>query len=151
MAWPHPGNDKLKDVLSQQEVVCTNAIEEADRDPTGGVAIFPSEPATLIGSANLSGGDLYKGGQEIRWAIFGCVDYTYGNRKHGQTGFNFVLGKNIAGMVRGLPFVEGKPIDIEPPSEDLIKGGFPKDAPKEASIPASEAWFMPADSGNYAK
>jgi hypothetical protein len=149
-AWPHPGNPRRGEILIYQKQVCERGIEAADKDPIGGTAIFPSETTIADGVGNLSGGNIYKDGAPVLWAIFGCIDYTYGNRRHGQTGFNFLLGKAIDGQVFGIPFVEGAPISLPAPEAAVI-AGFPKDPPKWAKIPASEVWFMPAHSGNYAK
>jgi hypothetical protein len=149
-AWPHPGNPKRAEILPFQKRTCEEGIATADKDPTGGAAVFPSESATIDADANITGGGIYKDGEPVRWAIFGCVDYTYGDGKHGQTGFNYLLGKNIGGQVFGVPFVEGKAWG-EPSTAEQIKAGFPKDGPKMAEIPTTEVWFIASDSGNYAK
>ncbi len=149
-AWPHPGNPRRAEVLPLQKRTCEDGIATADKDPTGGVAVFPSESTTIDADANLSGGGIYKDGEPVLWAIYGCLDYTYGGGRHGQTGFNYLPGKNIGGQLFGVPFVEGKARG-EPPTDEQIKAGFPKDSPKTAEIPVSEVWFMAADSGNYAK
>jgi hypothetical protein len=108
MAWQHPGNPKRAEILPFQKRLCEQGVEAADKDPTGGIAIFPAETTIADANANVSGGEIYKDGEPTLWAIFGCVDYTYGNGKHGQTGFNFLLGKAVDGQVFGIPFVEGK-------------------------------------------
>jgi hypothetical protein len=108
MAWPHPGNPRRAEILPIQKRVCEQGIEDANKDPTGGFAIFPSEATVVDANANVSGSEIYKDGAPTLWAIFGCVDYTYGDGKHGQTGFNFLLGRDIDGQVFGVPFVEGK-------------------------------------------
>jgi len=149
-AWPHPGTIKRAEILSLQKKACDQAIEVSDNDPTGGIALFPSESTIADAEANISGNALYKDGTPTLWAIFGCVDYTYGDRKHGQTGFNYLLGKNIDGQVFGVPFVEGK-YGGGASSDEQIKAGFPKENPKWAEVPIGDVWFMAADSGNYAK
>ena len=136
--------------MSFQKRRCDEGIRSADDDPTGGIAIFPSEASVVDAVANVMGSEIYKDGTPTLWAIFGCVDYTYGGGRHGQTGFNFLLGKAIDGQVFGIPFVEGKEV-VAAPSDEQIKAGVPKEVPKQALIPIADVWFMPADSGNYAK
>jgi hypothetical protein len=147
----HPGNPRRDELLIGQKAICSDASSESDKNPIGGIAVFPTETGVIESGAGTNGGAIYKNGEATLFALLGCIDYTYANGRHGQTGFNFILGKNVGGLVLGVPFVEGKPVDGYDIPEGTTKRGFPADPPKLARIPIAELYFTAADSGNYAK
>lgn len=145
----HPGNILREQLSAPQKEICDSASSKSDKNPIGGIAIFPNETEVIETGNGLSGGGLYKDGKPVLFAVLGCVDYTYGDGRHGQTGFRFMLGKDVGGMVSGVPYVEGLPLQSNVITEDDIKNGA--DPVKGAKIPIEELYFKPADSGNYAK
>jgi len=147
----HPGNPRREELAIPQKEVCENGNIDSDKNPIGGIAIFPSETGVIEVGNSVSGGALFKNGEPVLFSILGCIIYTYGAGAHGQTGFRYLLGKPQNGQVFGLPFVEGVPSEHYFPGEQLLKGGFPKNPPKIARISIGELSFRPEDSGNYAK
>jgi hypothetical protein len=147
----HPGNPRREELSIIQKGICDSAGAESDKNPIGGIAVFPTETEVVETGSSISGDAIYKNGEATLFALLGCVDYTYGNGKHGQTGFRFMIGQDVGGLVWGVPFVEGKPVEGYDIPDDVIKKGFPASPPKEARIPISDIYFKPADSGNYAK
>jgi hypothetical protein len=147
----HPGNPRRAELDAPQKTTCEAARIESDKNPIGGIAIFPNEAESIESNIATNVREAFTAESPVLFAVLGCVDYTYGNGRHGQTGFRFVLGKGAEGQVLGLPFIEGAPVQSYDIPEDLIKSGYPSDPPKIAAIPASNVYFKPADSGNYAK
>jgi len=145
----HPGNPRRRELDAPQQTACDIAIGQADENTIGGIAIFPgeSQPDELI--SGISG--IYKTDEPILFSVYGCVDYTYGNNRHGQTGFRMLLGRVSHGQVFGLQFIEGTPIEDYHPSPELLAGGYPLEAPKNAQLQPSDFYFHPDDGGNYAK
>jgi hypothetical protein len=144
----HPGNVRREELAAPQKKTCEEGSIDSDKNPIGGIAIFPNETGTIELGSGASG---FENGQPEVFSLLGCVIYSYGSGAHGQTGFRYMLGKVQDGKVWGVPFIEGPPLEPYSPEEELSKSGFPKDPPKVARIPIGELYFKPEDSGNYPK
>jgi hypothetical protein len=146
----HPGNQKRSDLSAPQEKICEGARVEAAKNPVGGIAIFPNDPAFIEQGAGLSG--IYKEDAAILFAVVGCVVYTFAESERGETGFRMILGRASRGQIVGLPFIEGPP---EPYSEAIPPGlfanGYPANPPKVGLLQPNDFIFHPEDEGNYAK
>ena len=144
----HPGNARRGELAAPQKKTCEEGGIDSDKNPIGGITIFPNETGTIELGSGASG---FENGQSALFSLLGCVIYNYGSGAHGQTGFRYMLGKVQDGKVWGVPFTEGPPSEPYSPGEELLKSGFPKDPPKVARIPIGELYFKPEDGGNYAK
>jgi hypothetical protein len=147
----HPGNERREELGVRQREICDGASTESDKDPIGGIAVFPGETSAIETRIGVSGNEIFKNGEPVLFALLGCLDYSYGGGKHGQTGFRYVIGKATGDYVLGVPFIEGTPIEGYHIPDDAIKAGMPATPPKQARIPAGQLYFKPMDSGNYAK
>ncbi len=146
----HPGNPRRKEIDPWQQAACDSVRKQADEDPIGGIAVFPGESTSVESASALSG--IYTTDNPILFSVYGCVDYSYGNARHGQTGFRMLLGKVIEGQVFGLPFIEGTVREkVYSPAPELLAHGFPAEAPKEGLLQPGDFFFGPDDAGNYAK
>jgi len=146
----YPGISRRKELDGFQKNACDEARTQADENPIGGFAIFPSEPgsdARTIGITNI-----YQTDDRILFSVFGCVDYTYGDSRHGQTGFRLRLGQDINKRELGLPFIQGtiQPYD-EPISSELLAKGYPTTPPKTGYMQPGDVFFRSDEDGNYAK
>jgi hypothetical protein len=101
----HPGNPRRSELDAPQKDACDRARAEADKNPIGGVAVFPGESIPVEQGSGIGG--VYKTNGPILFSILGCVDYTYAGIRHGQTGFRMILGHVVRGQIFGIPFVEG--------------------------------------------
>jgi hypothetical protein len=146
----HPGNTKRQELDGPQQVACQRARTRANENPVGGVAIFPGETYPDEQVTGISG--IYRTDDPILFSVFGCVDYSYGSERHGQTGFRMLLGREVKGRILGLPFIEGeiRPYP-EPIPPELLATGYPKDPPKLAELDSGSLIFRPDEGGNYAK
>jgi hypothetical protein len=146
----HPGNPRRSELDPIQKKICDDTAADADKNPVGGLAIFPTEEVTSGGWTSISG--IYGTGERTLFSVLGCIVYTYADSRHGETGYRFLLGQDINGGVFGLPFKEGvlKPYH-DPPSPEMLASGFPAIPPKEATMSLDEVYFSQEDSGNYAK
>jgi hypothetical protein len=147
LVGPHPGNTERMKLDADQQLMCNQGRTQAVAYPIGGPTIFPTESNPIHGGAG-SGG-LYKTGEPTIFSVNGCIDYSYGKDRHGETGFRMIIGKIEGNIVVGLPFVEGTPQTI-PVTPELFKQGFPIDS-KVAIIPPDGLLFRPDEGGNYAK
>jgi hypothetical protein len=145
----HPGNPRRQELDAPQQATCDSARTQADENPIGGIAIFPGESHSVEQGVGISG--IYETDDPTLFSVYGCIDYTYGNRRHGQTGFRMLLGKVINGRVLGLAFIEGTPIQDYHPEPDLLAKGYPSQAPKQALLQPSDFYFRMDDGGNYAR
>jgi hypothetical protein len=147
---PHPGN-AAKQVLDASEgVACKQSRELADSDKIGGVASFPGESIAIESVAGT--GPIYQDGQPTVFSVLGCIDYTYSDNRHGQTGFRKRLGRVEGNFVVGLPFVTGTPDTSGGPiSAELLAKGYPQDPPIIGRLETSGLYFKDEDSGNYAE
>jgi hypothetical protein len=152
--WPsisqHPGISRWKELDGPQKIACEEARTQADENTIGGFAIFPGESnpdARTIGIGNI-----YQTDDRILFSVFGCVDYTYGDGRHGQTGFRMRLGQVINKRELGLAFIQGtvQPYD-EPISPELLAKGYPTTPPKMGYMQPGDVFFRPDEGGNYAK
>ncbi len=146
----HPGNPRRRELDAPQQTACDSARSRADENTIGGVAIFPGE--TRPDEMYVGASGLYQTDDAILFSVYGCIDYTYSNKRHGQTGFRMVLGRAVEGQIHGLPFVEGveRPY-AHPIAPELLAQGYPKTPPKEALMQPGDFIFRPDDGGNYAK
>jgi hypothetical protein len=149
---PHPGNSepaKLK-LNVDQKLMCEQARSQAAANPIGGISIFPTESSTLESGAG--SGPIDNTNEPIIFSVNGCIVYSYGENRMGETGFRMLVGKIVKNRIVGIPFVEGisRPYE-EPISPELLARGFPVDPPKVAVIPQSDFVFRPDDGGNYAR
>ncbi len=128
---------------------CIAARAAGDSNEIGGIAIFPGDSAEPeIGVSGVE----YTNDDPILMSIFGCIDYTYGNGRHGQTGFRMLLGKVVNNQVYGLPFLDGGvPEKDYNPSPELLASGYPRDPPTIAPMKTEDVYFKPDEGGNYAK
>jgi hypothetical protein len=95
--------------------------------------VFPGASVVVSQGSEISG--VYKGNEPILFSILGCVDYTYADKKHGQTGFRTILGQVHENQIFGIPFVEGSPHPYEEPIPlELLTHGYP------ATPPLSICW-----------
>ncbi len=139
-----------KEIATAAETVCGLARTSDE----GGIAVFPGDAETPPSNTAYVVGTQYwdpDGDRPI--SVYGCVDYSYGSGRHGQTAFRLLLARNVDGRLRGLPFVEGvvRPYDESIPPE-LLASGFPKDPPKVGYLPTSGLIFERESlGGNYAK
>jgi hypothetical protein len=143
----HPGNPKRAELDAVQSQACVKARELASESEIGGVVDFLEETIQIEegSGAPYTGSGLY--------SVLGCVDYTFGANRHGQTGFRMTLGQIINGQVYGIPFVKG-PLELyqQPVSPSLLAHGYPQLPPHVAAIDPSGVYFRPEyDRGNYAK
>ncbi len=146
----NPTGDRKFVLDADQSGVCRSAMETADRDKSGGVAAFPQEPKIVENGGGTGG--LYKTDDRIIFIINGCVDYTYGDGLHGQTGFRKMLGKVNGNIVEGIGFPDVAPTpNWLPPSPELLASGFPPDHPLVGYVDTSDLWLHDDDNGNYAK
>jgi hypothetical protein len=146
----HPGNPRRRELDAPQQAACDTARTQADENAIGGIAIFPGESQAEDMISGIFG--IYNIPAPILFSVFGCIDYTYGNNRHGQTGFRMLLGQNVNGRIFGLPFIEGVTRPYDPPiSPELLATGYPPIPPKEALMHPSDFIFRPDDGGNYAK
>ncbi|MGZ5871863.1 MAG: hypothetical protein ACXWKP_07115 [Bradyrhizobium sp.] len=146
----HPGVSRGKELDSFQKNACAEARTLAEENPVGGLAIFPGELGTdarIIGITNI-----YQTDDRILFSIFGCVDYTYGDGRHGQTGFRLRLGQDINKRELGLPFIQGivQPYD-GPISPELLAKGYPATPPKTGYMQPGDVFFHSDEGGNCAK
>jgi hypothetical protein len=144
---PHPGNSERPKLDADQKVMCEQARANATANPIGGPTIFPTESNPIQSGAG-SGG-IYKTGEPTIFSVNGCIDYSYGKDRHGETGFRMILGKVANNRIVGIPFIEGKPETILV-TPKLFKQGFPIDS-KVAIVPPDNLLFRPDEGGNYAK
>jgi hypothetical protein len=146
----HPGNPRRWELDAPQRDACDRARAEADKNPIGGVAIFPGESIPVEQGSGIFG--IYKTNEPILFSILGCGDYTYAGNRHGQTGFRMILGHVVKGQIFGIPFVEGslEPYE-EPISPDLLAHGYPAVPPKVTLLQPDDFIFRADDGGNYAK
>lgn len=144
------GTDREPRLKRLQESMCKSARDVADSDQIGGSVAFPSEPITIKSGSGTGG--LYRDGNPGALAVVGCIDYTFANSKHGQTGFRKILGRVEGKIVGGIPFVSGQPYtDTTPIPQDLLAQGYPRDPAKYARVPTDGLYFEEFEGGNYAK
>ena len=144
------GSDREVRLKRLQDSICKSARETADGDPVGGQVAFPNEPITIKSGSGTGG--LYRNGDPGALAIIGCIDYTFADNQHGQTGFRKILGRVENKLVVGIPFVSGDPQPDQPPiPPELLAQGFPSSPAKYAKVPVDGLYFEGADGGNYAK
>jgi hypothetical protein len=125
-----------------QEDSCSELTDSDDKNPIGGIAIFPSETKTISVAAYSWPG--FPDGKPDWFYVIGCVDYTYRNGLHGQTGFRYRLSYKTNNLLVGIPFVEGAPLK----NWDNAMGP----APLEAEMDSAGMFFSPdPDEGNYAR
>jgi hypothetical protein len=153
-AWteisPHPGNNKRAELDVRQENACNKVRVQAEDNSIGGVAIFPTESNPIKSGSGASG--IYKTNEPILFSVLGCIDYTFAQTRHGQTGFRMILGRIVKNRIVGLPFIQGSPQPYEEPiSRELLASGYPAKPPNVALVPASDFVFRPDDGGNYAR
>jgi hypothetical protein len=148
---PHPGNSNRAQLDQMQKNICDNLRAEVVENPIGGVAIFPNESAQIQSGAGSGGA--YKTDDPIIFSFSGCVDYSYGRDRHGQTGFRMILGGGfVKNRLVGLSFIEGSPVPFEEPiSPELLAHGYPPNPPKVAVVSPADFVFRPDEGGNYAK
>ncbi len=147
---PFGGADRQERLDRAQADMCKVARQSADGNKIGGTTAFPTEPK-VVKSGSGSGG-LYRTGNPGALAVLGCIDYTYADDKHGQTGFRKILGRVDNNLVVGIPFVRGQPrADQEPISPELLASGFPKEPARYAEISSDGLYFSDAGDGDYAK
>jgi hypothetical protein len=148
---PHPGNGNRTELDRMQKNICDNLRAEAAKNPIGGVAMFPNESAQIESGAG--NGGAYKTDDPIIFSFSGCIDYSYGRDRYGQTGFRMILGSGfIKNQLAGLAFVQGRPVPYEEPiSPELLAGGYPLNPPNIAVVSPNAFVFRPDDGGNYAK
>jgi hypothetical protein len=147
---PHPGNDKRSKIDALQQSACDSVRKQADENSISGIAVFLGE-STSVQSGTGAMGD-YDKADPILFSVYGCIDYTYGNARHGQTGFRMILGKVEKNLIVGLPFVEGSISERDyAPSPELLAEGYPPRAPKHGFLQSEGVIFRPDDGGNYAK
>ena len=146
----HPGNSERTKLDIAQKVICEQARAQAVANPIGGPTIFPTDSNSIQSGAGSSG--IYKTGKPTIFSVNGCIDYSYGKDRHGQTGFRMIIGKIAGNKVVGIPFVEGVPHPYdEPISSELLINGYPADPPKVAIIPRDDFLLRLDEGGNYAK
>jgi hypothetical protein len=144
------GTDREQRLKKLQESMCKSARDVADSDQVGGNVAFPSEPITIKSGSGTGG--LYRDGNPGALAVVGCIDYTFANSMHGQTGFRKILGRVEGKIVVGIPFVSGQPDTNAPPiPQDLLAKGYPSDPAKYARVPTDGLYFEDFEGGNYAK
>jgi hypothetical protein len=147
---PHPGNDKRAELDTRQKDTCDGVRAQADQNPIGGIAIFPTETDQIQSGTGTFG--LYETDAPIIFSVLGCIDYTYAHTRHGQTGFRMILGRIIKNRIESLPFVQGSPRPYEEPiPPELLASGYPASPPKVAVVPPSDFVFRPDEGGSYAK
>jgi hypothetical protein len=93
-----------------------------------------------------------KDGPATLFAVVGCLEYTYADNRHGQTGFRMTIGRAVDNQVAGIPFVEASPEPYgEPIPESMFAAGYPRTPPNVAHIDPKTLNFSPEDTGNYAQ
>jgi hypothetical protein len=146
----HPGNPKRSELSAPQEKTCAAARTEAAKNPIGGFAIFPNDPASAEQGSGLSG--IYLTDEPILFAVVGCIVYTFAETEQGETGFRMMLGRIVGNQIVGLPFIEGAPKPYEQPVlPELLAKGYPAKPPNVGLLQPNEFIFRPEDEGNYAK
>jgi hypothetical protein len=146
----HPGNPNRRELDIPQNAICARARMQADENAIGGVAIFPGDSFQAEQGVGIF--NLYETGEPTLFSILGCIDYTYAETRHSQTGFRMLLGHVVKNQIVGLPFIEGPPEPYpEPISPELLANGYPAKPPNIGPLQPSEFVFRPEDSGNYAK
>jgi hypothetical protein len=130
--------------------MCEQARQLSENGKKSGVAAFPNAPKDVKTGSRTGG--LYKEGNPGALAVLGCIDYTYGDNRHGQTGFRKILGKVENNLVVGIPFISGRPkTPASPISPELLAGGYPKEPARYAEVAIGDIYFQDADEGDYAK
>jgi hypothetical protein len=146
----HPGNPMRSELSAPQEKTCEATWVEAAKNPIGGIAIFPNDPASSEQGLGLSG--IYKTDEPILFAVVGCVVYTFAETEQGETGFRMMLGRVVGNHIVGLPFIEGSPEPYEQPiSPELLAKGYPAKPPNVGLLQPNDFVLRPEDEGNYAK
>jgi hypothetical protein len=145
----HPGNTRRHELDLPQELACKDAATQADKSPIEGDVIFPGDVTGIERNQGLP--SIYDTKDRVLFSIYGCIDYSYGDHRHGQTGYRILLGQDVGGQIFGVPFKEGVPQKDYVPPPDLLANGFPAQAPKIAKLSPSEFIFRPDPEGNYAK
>jgi hypothetical protein len=148
-----------KEIASASQQLCENVrAQSTDENSAGGITVFPGEtepvPNSIADTSYFAGTSRYWDAEGLAaLSVYGCIDYAYGNGRHGQTAFRMLLGREVDGRIRGLPFVEGKPRPYdEPIPPELLATGFPVDPPKVAFMPTIGLIFERESlGGNYAK
>jgi hypothetical protein len=147
---PFGGSDRSVRLAKIQAQMCEQARQLSDEDKIGGEAAFPNAEKTVRTGSGTGG--LYKVGDPGALAVLGCIDYTYGDDRHGQTGFRKILGKVENHQVVGIPFVSGQPkTPAEPISPELLASGYPKDPARYAEVAVGDIYFEDSDQGDFAK
>jgi hypothetical protein len=120
---PHPGNDKRNEMDNHQKLICNSLKEQSDENHISGIAIFPNEFATIESGSGRY--EVYDVDNTVFFIVYGCIDYTYGNARHGETGFRMILGKEGKPFILGIPFVTGiRPVDFGIITRNGVDGYF---------------------------
>ena len=149
----HPGNPRRAELGTVEDDACAQTRNEAIDNRIGGFAIFPdSEEMIKTVPVSINGNPLFSDNNRQLFAVLGCIDYSCGAARYGQTGYRFLLGENVSNRVLGVLFRQGTPhLYEEAPSPELLKQGFPAAPPNEMRLSPSQFVFREEDSGNYAK
>jgi hypothetical protein len=147
---PHPGNSERDKMDTMQKDACDAVRKQADENPVSGVAVFPNQSKLVESGSGIHG--VYDTVNEIYFSVYGCIVYTYGNHRHGETGFRMTLGRVEGKRVVGIPFVRGEVAEGDyTPSQELLSSGYPAKAPIYGYMKSAEVLFREDEGGNYAK
>jgi hypothetical protein len=94
--------------ITDEKRICAGTRKQADdaySQSLPGFFFFPDGQIAVSGGASVGKDDFEKawlGPHRVTFTIIGCVDYTFADdpKKHGQTGFAYVLTKPPVGGIR---------------------------------------------------
>jgi hypothetical protein len=139
---------KIAPLLKEQAGLCIQARADADQNPVGGIAVFPGDTGSTAEGVERRA---FLFSERHYFSIIGCIDYTYGDNLHGQTGFQIDLGQVAGNRILGVPWTEAHPVDLWHITPAMVASGFPADM-VDFEIPVSDLHFAPNETqGNYAK
>lgn len=125
--------------IEEERLQCDMARKDTDNDILPGIFLFPDEEAPDliggkgIGRAYVSASEYTKAWpnqDDIIFKLVGCFDYSFSkmNGPHGQTGFAFLISKNVAdgtGHESGFSPIAGEvPLDRVIFKKDPFSGGY---------------------------
>jgi hypothetical protein len=66
----HPGNPRREELSVPQKAICESAGAESDKNPIGGIAIFPSETGYVETAISISGGQIYQDREPVLFSRY---------------------------------------------------------------------------------
>jgi hypothetical protein len=125
---------------SRLQTLCDDTNNDSNAHPQSGIPIFQRKEPVVINSGSENIDNRYFQMASTIYMVQGCVDYTYGAGKHGQTTFRYLMGKfRNDNILHGIPFIRGTEVENGP-------GHFSR-----YTMNPKDVDFVKTDGGNYAK